>query len=108
VIGCTIVYFMKGGLVGLMAATLCTHIAVASLALWAFLRHFDGRRALLATLRPKLHWPMLEFAIPQSLNMTLNKYVTRLDVLLLAKFGQPAHMLAYYSTAALITAICAR
>jgi O-antigen/teichoic acid export membrane protein len=47
---------------------------------------------------------MLEFAIPQSLNMTLNKYVTRLDVVLLAKFGQPAPMLAYYSTAALITA----
>lgn len=102
-IGCMIVWLAHGGLVGLMAATLCTQIAVASIAMWAFLRHFDGWRALAATLRPKFHRPMLEFAIPQSLNMTLNKYITRLDVVLLAKFGQPAHMLAYYSTAALIT-----
>jgi O-antigen/teichoic acid export membrane protein len=102
-LGSTIVWLLGGGLVGLMAATLCTHIAVASLALWAFLRHFDGRRVLAATLRPTLNRPMLEFAIPQSLNMTLNKYVTRLDVLLLAKFGQPPEMLAFYSTAALVT-----
>jgi O-antigen/teichoic acid export membrane protein len=102
-LGCTIAWLCGAGLVGLMAATLVTQIAVAALAAWAFLRHFDGRRALRATLRPEFHREMLGFAIPQSLNMTLNKYVTRLDVVLLAKFGEPPHMLAYYSTAALIT-----
>jgi O-antigen/teichoic acid export membrane protein len=101
--GCGTARLLDAGVVGLMSATLVTHVLVSGLALWAFLRHFDGRRALAATLRPKFHREMLEFAIPQSLNMTLNKYVTRLDVVLLAKFGQPAAMLAFYSTAALIT-----
>lgn len=102
-VGCGFAHVLDGGVVGLMIATLVMNVVVAGLALWAFLRHFDGRRALISTLRPTFHRPMLEFAIPQSLNMTLNRYVTRLDVILLAKFGQPPAMLAFYSTAALIT-----
>jgi O-antigen/teichoic acid export membrane protein len=101
--GGVVVWLLGGGIVGLMSAMVVTQIVLASLALWAFLRHFDGRRALRATLRPRFHRTMLEFAIPQSLNMTLNRYITRLDVVLLAKFGHSAENLAFYSTAALIT-----
>lgn len=102
-VGCVVVWLLHGGVVGLMLATLVSHVAVAILGLWAFLRHFDGKRTLRATLRPELHGQMLGFAIPQSLNMTLNRYITRLDVVLLAKFGHSAESLAFYTTAALIT-----
>src|SRR4029077_2331869 len=60
-IGCGVVRLFDGGVVGLMIATVITQVVLAALALWAFLRHFDGRRALRATLRPKLHREMLAF-----------------------------------------------
>ena len=34
-----------------------------------------------------MHRAMLGFAVPQSLNMTFNRFLTRFDALMLAAFG---------------------
>ena len=46
---------------------------------------------------------VLRFAIPQNLNMTFNRYLSRLDVIMLGAFGFGDAMLAFYASGALIT-----
>ncbi|MFW5877002.1 MAG: lipopolysaccharide biosynthesis protein [Myxococcota bacterium] len=97
-----VVWWLDGGLVGLMAAHLVTQVLVAAASGWALARHFDLGRLARTTLRPVPHRPTLVFAVPQSLNMTFNKYITRLDVIMLAAFGVGAVQVAFYATAALL------
>ena len=90
------------GLLGLMAGYLLTHGILAALGLVAMSRCFD-LRTILKNMRgapvPALH----RYAIPQSFNLTLNNYQTRVDAWLLGAFSTPATMLGLYTTAALIT-----
>ncbi|HEX6242396.1 MAG TPA: polysaccharide biosynthesis C-terminal domain-containing protein, partial [Polyangiales bacterium] len=46
---------------------------------------------------------LLRFAIPQSLNMTLTKYLTRLDVMMLGALGHSDFELGLFGAAAMIT-----
>lgn len=66
-------------------------------------RAFGGRVLAAALARPRLDRTVLEFALPQSVSLTLARYLTRLDALLLAHFGLPSAELARFSTAALVT-----
>ncbi len=97
-----VAWWLDAGLVGLLWAHLATQGLVALLAAWALGRHFDIGRIVRATVRPSLNGRMLGFALPQSLNMTFNRYITRLDVMMLAAFAIPAVEVAYYATAALL------
>lgn len=97
-----VAWWLDAGLVGLMAAHLVSQALVAAASGWALARHFDLGRLLRSTARPVPHRPTLVFAIPQSLNMTFNRYITRLDVIMLAAFGVGAVQVAFYATAALL------
>lgn len=91
------------GLVGLMIARLITQAVVLILSLWAFGQHFSLRRTFREILRLKVDYDMLRFALPQNLNMTLNRYISRIDVLMLGAFGFSNHAVALYSAGVLIT-----
>lgn len=96
-------WFLDAGLEGLMWAHVATQAVVTVLALWAFRRHFSLALTLQAIRNFRLEREMLRFALPQNLNMTFNRYLTRLDVIMLGAFGFSNHQLAYYSAAALVT-----
>lgn len=98
-----VAWLLDGGVVGLMAAHVATQALLAVATLWAVRRHFDLGRVLRATAWFTLDREMLRFAIPQNLNMTFNRYLTRLDVLMLGAFGFAPEMLAFYAAGALIT-----
>lgn len=98
-----LVWSLGGGLVGLAAATLAAEVCVALMALHAFRRFFSLGRTLRAINPRGLDRPMLAFAIPQSLNMTFNRYLTRLDVTMLGAFAFSDHLVGFYGAAALIT-----
>lgn len=91
------------GLTGLMIARLITQAIVLLLSLWAFGQHFSLRRTFREILRLKIDYDMLRFALPQNLNMTLNRYISRIDVLMLGAFGFSNHVVAFYSAGVLIT-----
>jgi len=99
----TLAWWVDGSLAALMLAHLAAELCLAAGVLWALTRHFDLRRLLRAirTLRPDRR--MLRFAVPQSLNVTLIRYLVRLDVLMLGAFAYDDAMLAFYATGALIT-----
>ena len=91
------------GVTGLMAAHLAAQGVALGAAFIAFARHFDVGRTLRALARPRLSPPMARFAVPQSLNLGVSQYLTRVDVLLLAALGRSAAEVALYATAALVT-----
>ena len=94
---------LDGGLVGLLLAQLVTHWLIAAAALWGMSRHVPVGLVFRAVRALEVDRAILSFAIPQSLNMTFNRYATRLDLIMLGVFGRSADDLAFYGTAALIT-----
>ena len=98
-----IAWQLDAGVAGLMWAYSATWAVLAVLAVRGFAEQFDWDRTLQATLRLRLDRQVLGFALPQSLNMTLNRYLTRLDVMMLAYFGHLDARVAFYATAALVT-----
>jgi O-antigen/teichoic acid export membrane protein len=94
---------LGAGLRGLILAHVGTQLMLAIASGWALSRHFDLGRVATAVLRLRVHRRVHGFALPQSLNMTFNRYIARLDVIMLAAFGHAAAELAFYGTAALIT-----
>ncbi len=93
---------MGGGLIGLMVAQLITYWLTAALALWALSRHFDLGKLFAALRALRFDRELLSFSIPQTINMTLNRYAARLDVIMLAAFGHSAKTLGFYGIASLI------
>jgi len=87
----------------LMWAQLATYVVLALLSLWAFLRHFELGPLLRAIGSRRIDREVVRFAIPQNLNMTFNKYLTRLDVMMLGALGHTDFELGLFGAAALIT-----
>ncbi len=94
---------LDASVTGLFAAWLVTQIVVAVLSLWPLFRLYDARAIVRAIGHLRPHRAMLTFAVPQSLNLTLNRYITRLDVLMLAAMGFGSVQVAWYGTAAILT-----
>jgi O-antigen/teichoic acid export membrane protein len=102
-LGCLATYALGGQLTELLAVQLLVDSVVCLLGLGAFARHF-ALRELIAALRAfGFDREVLAFAVPQSLNLTFNRYITRLDGIMLAAFGLGQAELGYFSTAALLT-----
>lgn len=98
-----VAWWLGLGLIGLMLARLIAQVVVLVLSLWAFAQHFDFKETFKAISDFTFDREMFRFVLPQNLNMTFNRYLTRLDVLMLGAFGFSNHLVAFYSAGALIT-----
>ena len=96
-------WWLDLGLIGLMLARLIANIVVLAMSLWAFGKYFSFAALFREIAHFKLDREILRFVLPQNLNMTFNRYITRLDVLMLGAFDFSNHMVAFYSAGALIT-----
>jgi stage V sporulation protein B len=97
------VYAAGGGLTGLFAVQLVVETALLAFALPAFARYFSARDVWRALRRFEADRRLLRFALPQSLNLTFNRYIARLAGLMLAYFGVNELELGYFATASLLT-----
>lgn len=100
---CFVTYGLQGRLTMLFGAQLVVDCVVCGMALQVFAKRFslkDLRRAFAAF---HIDREALGFAVPQSLNLTFNRYIARLDGIMLASFGLPEADLGYFTTAALLT-----
>jgi O-antigen/teichoic acid export membrane protein len=95
-----VAFFVSPDARGLVTAFVAAHAVLALCGVWAFARHFALRPLARSLLRPRWHRELLVFAGPQGLNTTLNTFITRVDVLMLAYFGTEAALIAFYRTAA--------
>jgi len=95
-------WWLGSGLQGLVAAYVLAHWLLALFGLAALSRHFEFRRVWQSLGQFSGARQLLAFAIPQNLNMTMNRYLARIDVIMLGALGHSAPDLAFYGTAALI------
>jgi O-antigen/teichoic acid export membrane protein len=95
-------WWLGAGLQGLVAAFVTAHYVLALLGIAALARHFEVKRVWRSLGRFAGTRSLLAFAIPQNLNMTVNRYLARIDVIMLGALGHQAPELAFYGTAALI------
>jgi O-antigen/teichoic acid export membrane protein len=95
---------LDAGLSGLMFGYFVVQVVLAAVSVWALARHTSlaalWRQIWHRAPSARLHG----FAIPQSLNLMMNRYLNRLDVLLLGVLGFSAPNIAFYSTGALLAA----
>jgi O-antigen/teichoic acid export membrane protein len=95
-------WWLTAGLQGLVAAYVFAHGLLALFGLAGLSRHFELRRVWKSLGQFSGVGELLAFAIPQNLNMTVNRYLARIDVIMLGALGRHAPELAFYGTAALI------
>jgi len=95
-------WWLDTGLQGLIAAFVVAHCLLALFGLGALSRYFEVGRVWRSLGRFSGTRQLLAFAIPQNLNMTVNRYLARIDVIMLGALGHQAPELAFYGTAALI------
>jgi O-antigen/teichoic acid export membrane protein len=101
--GAAVVYILGGQLTALLAMQAVVETVLCALALRAFGRYFSAAELARAVLSGAADRKVLKFVIPQCFNLTFNRYIARLDSLMLAAFGLGKSELAYYGTAALLT-----
>jgi O-antigen/teichoic acid export membrane protein len=102
-LACLVAYALGGGLSALCGAHLFVESLVCLAAFRALASLYDLRALLGALTDFRLDRTLFGFAVPQSLNLTFNRYIARLDGIMLASFGLPAIELGYFGTAALLT-----
>lgn len=103
-----LVYVAGGGLTALLGAQLAVELLVCGLALGAFARHFSFREMARALRAEPSDRRVLSFVLPQGANLTFNRYIARLDGIMLAAFGLASSDLGYFGTAALFTSSLAQ
>lgn len=97
------VYALGAGLTGLFAVQLVVELVLIAFAWRAFTRYFSGHALWRALRRYEPDRRLLQFALPQSLNLTFNRYIARLAGLMLAYHGVNDVQLGYFATASLLT-----
>lgn len=103
-LGASVVFWkLKPELESLMWAQLVAYFGVTVFAVRGFTKHFEWRPLLTAMRERIFDREVLRFALPQSLNMTLNKYLGRLDVMMLGAMGHSDFELGLFGAAAMIT-----
>ena len=81
---------------GLVVAWVLSQALSGLVAFWAYQREFRWAPLARAFRRFRLDREMLGFALPQNLNMTLNRFLTGIDVLMLGALGAGAATVGVY------------
>lgn len=87
---------------GLTAAWVLAQLLTGVITLWIYGREFRWRPLFHALRRFRLNRELLGFALPQNLNMTLNRFLTGIDVLMLGALGASAAAVGVYGAGAAI------
>jgi O-antigen/teichoic acid export membrane protein len=87
---------------GLALAYFSTQMVLGGMAVWFYTRELEWRPLLAAFRDFELDRDMLRFAIPQNFNMTLERFITNIDVIMLGMFGVSASTTGFYGVGAKI------
>ncbi|MFN1833683.1 polysaccharide biosynthesis C-terminal domain-containing protein [Balneola sp. MJW-20] len=102
-LGCSVLfYYLIPGVTGLAVAYLATQLILCIFALYFYSRELSWSRLFLAFRHYRINKELIDFAIPQNINMTLNRFITGLDVLMLPAFGFSATVVGYYGAGSMI------
>lgn len=95
-------WFIAPNVVGLTVAYVATQGLLGLVVVWIYTRELAWRPLGRAFRNFKLDREMLAFAIPQNLNMTLERFITDIDVIMLGLFNTSASTIGFYGAGAKI------
>ena len=87
---------------GLGIAFIFTQICVVMISIWVYNLELSWIELSRAFRDFKLNMELLKFSIPQNFNLTLTRFITGLDVLMLPAFGFSAAAVGFYAAGAMI------
>jgi O-antigen/teichoic acid export membrane protein len=83
-------------------AYVTTQALVGGMALWIYGRELAWQPLARAFREFEIDREMLAFALPQNLNMTLERFITNIDIIMLGLFGVSASTTGFYGAGAMI------
>jgi O-antigen/teichoic acid export membrane protein len=95
-------YFFTPSLEGLLIAYLLSGATVTAVSLVVFGHYFSFFKLLKAAVHFRLSKPLIRFSVPETLNMTFNRFITNLDVVMLGYFAFKPEVIGFYAMGAQI------
>lgn len=95
-------WYIWPNLKGLGIGFVMAHSLVFMVSVAVYFRNFSLLKQLNSISSFSLDSDLLTFAIPQNINMTLNRFITGVDVLMLPMFGISAVQVGYYAAGSMI------
>lgn len=95
-------WFIQPNLTGMALAYLSTQALLFFVSLWIYSRELSWRKLLHGFFTFSIDKELLDFAIPQNINMTLNRFITGIDVLMLPAFGFSPTIVGFYGAGSMI------
>lgn len=95
-------WFFEPSLTGMALAYLSTQSLLFLISVFIYSRELSWKKLFLSFRRFTINHELIEFAIPQNINMTLNRFITGIDVLMLPAFGFSATTVGFYGAGSML------
>ncbi|MCH2449088.1 MAG: polysaccharide biosynthesis C-terminal domain-containing protein [Gracilimonas sp.] len=95
-------WFLEPNLTGMALAYLSTQVLLFFVSVWIYSRELSWMKLFHGFRTFRVDKELLDFAIPQNINMTLNRFITGIDVLMLPAFGFSPTIVGFYGAGSMI------
>jgi O-antigen/teichoic acid export membrane protein len=95
-------WYFDWGVIGIAISFTLTFIITLIVALFLLSRVLDLKKLLTGSFNKKVPKGIWSFVIPQNLNMALNRFISTMDIIMLAGFGFPPAQITFYALGAQI------
>lgn len=95
-------WFVSPTVTGMALAYFSCQALLFLISLVIYNKLFSWKKLLLTFRNFKINSELVEFAIPQSLNMTLNRFITGIDILMLPAFGFGPAVVGFYGAGSML------
>lgn len=97
-IGSISFYYIEPSAIGIAYGYLCTQFVLMIYSLYVFNLKFEWKYLIQSFINFNINYELIRFSIPQSLNSSLNRFITGIDILMLPAFGVSALEIGIYGT----------
>lgn len=95
-------WFVSPNVTGMAWAYFSTQALLFLVSLFIYNKLFHWHKLFFAIINFKVNSELVGFAIPQSLNMTLNRFITGIDILMLPAFGFSPAVVGFYGAGSML------
>ncbi len=93
---------LEPGVLGMALAYFSSQLLLFCISVYFYTRELSWPKLFRGFLKFKINVELLDFAIPQSINMTLNRFITGIDILMLPLFGVSPTVVGFYGAGSMI------
>lgn len=87
---------------GMALAYASTQLLLFGVSIYIYTRELSWAKLFASFKKFEIHTELVSFALPQNINMTLNRFITGIDVLMLPAFGFSATFVGFYAAGSML------